>query len=504
MSSQASSTSTQTTQDSGAHWDARLWGALIVLCGVLFLDGLDVSMVGVALPSIRSDLGLSTSSLQWIVSGYVLGYGGLLLLGGRFADLLGRRRVLLGALAVFTVASVLGGLVSDGTLLVLTRFLKGAAAAFTAPASLSIITTTFAEGPARNRALSIYTACGASGFSLGLVLGGLMTELGWRWTFLLPVPIALALLVAAPRVLAKDAPVSGVRGSFDFAGAATITAAMLLLVRTVVEAPETGWGAPETLGGLLLSTLLMATFVAIELRSAHPLIRLGILRSGSLVRANIGMMTVFGAYVSFQFVGTLYLQSLLGWSALETALAFLPGGLLVAFGAPRIGPLVDRFGTERIILVGAVAFVLGYALFLRIGESFSYAAIFLPTMLLIGTGFALSYPTFNIQATAGVANHEQGLASGLVNTSFQVGGAIGLAIVTAVVSANSGSGADAASLLDGFRPAIAVVTGIAVVGLAVALAGTRLSRARLAETDEVAAPVPLEPAPEPIIERDAA
>ena len=503
MSSKASSTSTQTSQDSGAHWDARLWGALIVLCGVLFLDGLDVSMVGVALPSIRSDLGLSTSSLQWIVSGYVLGYGGLLLLGGRFADLLGRRRVLLGALAVFTVASVLGGLVSDGTLLVVTRFLKGAAAAFTAPASLSIITTTFAEGPARNRALSIYTACGASGFSLGLVLGGLMTELGWRWTFLLPVPIALALLVAAPRVLAKDAPVSGVRGSFDFAGAVTITAAMLMLVRTVVEAPETGWGAPETLGGLLLSALLMATFVAIELRSKHPLVRLGILRSGSLVRANIGMMTVFGAYVSFQFVGTLYLQSVLGWSALETALAFLPGGLLVAFGAPRLGPLVDRYGTERIVLAGAAAFVLGYALFLRVGESFSYAAIFLPTMLLIGTGFALCYPTFNIQATAGVSNHEQGLASGLVNTSFQVGGAIGLAIVTAVVSANSGSGADGASLLDGVRPAIAVVTSIAVIGLAVALAGMRLSRTRLAEADEVA-PVPLEPAPEPIIERDAA
>jgi EmrB/QacA subfamily drug resistance transporter len=503
MSSETSSaTSSQTTTDAEAHWDARLWGALVVLCGVLFLDGLDVSMVGVALPSIQSDLGLSTSSLQWIVSGYVLGYGGLLLLGGRFADLLGRRRVLLGALAVFAVASVLGGFVSDGTLLVVTRFLKGAAAAFTAPASLSIITTTFAEGPARNRALSIYTACGASGFSLGLVLGGLMTELGWRWTFLLPVPIALALLVAAPRVIAKDAPVPGARGSFDFAGAVTITAAMLMLVRTVVEAPQTGWGAPETLGGFVLSALLMAAFVAIELRSEHPLIRLGILRSGSLVRANIGMMTVFGAYVSFQFVGTLYLQSLLGWSAVETALAFLPGGLLVAFGAPRLGPLVDRFGTERIILVGAAAFVVGYALFLRVGESFSYAAIFLPTILLIGTGFALCYPTFNIQATAGVANHEQGLASGLVNTSFQVGGAIGLAIVTAVVSANSGSGADAASLLDGLRPAIAVVTGIAVVGLAVALAGTRLARARPAEA--VAAPVPLEPARETIIERDAA
>src|SRR5215211_356281 len=280
------------------QWDARLWSILILLCGVLFLDGLDVSMVGVALPSIRSDLGLSTSSLQWIVSGYVLGYGGLLLLGGRFADLLGRRRVLLGALAVFTVASVLGGLVSDGTLLVVTRFLKGAAAAFTAPASLSIITTTFAEGPARNRAISIYTSCGASGFSLGLVFGGLMTELGWRWTFLLPVPVAIALLIAAPRVLAKDGPIApGVRRSFDFAGAVTLTAGMLLLVRTIVEAPDTGWGAVETLGGMLIAIALLGTFVAIELRSATPLVRLGILRSGSLVRANLGMMTMFGAYI---------------------------------------------------------------------------------------------------------------------------------------------------------------------------------------------------------------
>ena len=462
----------------GQQWDARLWGALVVLCGVLFLDGLDVSMVGVALPSIGADLDLSTSSLQWVVSGYVLGYGGLLLLGGRFADLLGRRRVLLAALAVFTAASIVGGLVNDGTLLVITRFLKGAAAAFTAPASLSIITTTFAEGPARNRALAIYTACGASGFSLGLVFGGLLTELGWRWTFLLPVPIAIALLIAAPRVLAKDEPAEGPRRGFDFAGAATITAAMLLLVRTVVEAPEAGWSAPETLGGLVLAGLLLAAFVAIEQRSAHPLVRLGILRSGTLVRANLGMAAVFGAYVAFQFVGTLYLQQMLGWSPVETALAFLPGGLLVAFGAPRIGPLVDRYGTARIILVGAISFVIGYALFLRIGETLTYAAVFLPSMILVGVGFALCFPTLNIQATAGVADHEQGLASGLVNTSFQVGGAIGLAIVTAVVSSNT-SGTNAASMLDGFRPGIAVVTAIAALGLAVAVAGVlRESRDR--------------------------
>src|SRR5437763_13703028 len=183
-------TSPAAPRASAPRWSPRLWAVLIVLCGALFLDALDVSMVGVALPSIRADLGLTTSSLQWVVSGYVLGYGGLLLLGGRAADLLGRRRVLLVGLSVFTVASLLGGLVSDPTLLIVTRFLKGASATFTAPAGLSYITTTFAEGPARNKALSVYTACGASGFSMGLVLGGIMTEVGWRWTFLLPVPFA--------------------------------------------------------------------------------------------------------------------------------------------------------------------------------------------------------------------------------------------------------------------------------------------------------------------------
>jgi MFS family permease len=497
----ASTSSASPSSDAGLHWDARLWGALVVLCGVLFLDGLDVSMVGVALPSIGEDLDLSTSSLQWVVSGYVLGYGGLLLLGGRFADLLGRRRVLLAALAVFTLASILGGMTNDGTLLIATRFLKGAAAAFTAPASLSIITTTFAEGPARNRALSIYTACGASGFSMGLVFGGLLTELGWRWTFLLPVPVALAVLIAAPRVLAKDGPIqAGVRRSFDFAGAVTLTVGMLLLVRTIVEAPDTGWSAPQTIGGIALAAVVLAAFVAIERRSATPLVRLGILRSAPLVRANLGMMTMFGAYIGFQFVGTLYLQSVLGWSPLETALAFLPGGLLVAFGSPRLGPLVDRFGTARIIAAGSAAFLVGYALFNRIGDSFSYPGLFLPTMLLIGVGFGLSFPAFNMQATAGIANHEQGLASALVNTSLQVGGAIGLAISSAVISANSGGATHGAALLDGFQPAIGVVTGISAIGLVVALTGTGLLRRRRPELAIAVA----EAESEPLVEREAA
>src|SRR3954467_15945681 len=274
------------------RWDARRWGLLILLCGVLFLDGLDVSMVGVALPSIREDLGLSTSQLQWIVSGYVLGYGGLLLLGGRAADLLGRRRVLLAALTVFVVAPARGGLATSARLLIAARFIKGASAAFTAPAAFSIITTTFTEGPARNRALSIYTATAASGFSLGLVFGGLLTELSWRWTFLLPVPVAAALLFAIPRYIRRDMPHLGVRRRYDVPGAIALTTGMLLLVRTIVDAPDSGWGDPKTIAAFAISIGLLATFVAIERRTPQPLVRLGILRSGSLVRANLGMATV--------------------------------------------------------------------------------------------------------------------------------------------------------------------------------------------------------------------
>jgi MFS family permease len=486
-------TATATAQT--PKWDASVWGLMVVLCGVLFLDGLDVSMVGMALPSIESDLGLTTSQLQWVVSGYVLGYGGFLLLGGRAADLLGRRRVLLIALAVFAVASALGGVVSDGTLLVVTRFLKGASAAFTAPAGLSIITTQFAEGPERNRALSIYTATGASGFSLGLVAGGLLTELGWRWTFLLPVPIAVALLALAPRYLPRDSVARVGRRSFDIPGAVTLTAGMLLLVRTIVEAPEQGWGSPETIAAFALATALLGVFVAIERRSRAPLVRLGILRSGSLVRANLSMMALFGAYVGFQFVMTLYLQATNGWSPVETALAFLPAGMLVAVGAPRLGPLVDRFGAPRVIAAGAFSSLVGYALILRLDAVPEYGLVLLPTMLLIGVGFMLLFPTLNIQATSGVADHEQGLASGLVQTSFQIGGAVGLAIVTAVVSAGAGGSTDPDTLLDAYRTGIVVALAVAALGAVVAVAG--LARER---REEAAVPLARE---EPCLESAA-
>jgi MFS family permease len=463
---------TSSSSPAAQRWDARLWGALFLLCGIVFLDGLDVSMVGVALPSIQADLGLTTSQLQWVISAYVLGLGGVLLLGGRASDLLGRRRVLIGALSVFTLASLIGGLVSDGTLLIAARFLKGLAAAFTVPAALSLITTTFTEGPARNKAMGIFNAFGASGFSFGLIFGGLLTEVGWRWTFLLPVPVAAALLFMLPRYIARDRPYLGPKRSYDIPGALLLTGGMLLLVRTIVEAPTTGWGEPETLAGFALAIGLLAAFVAVERRVAQPLVRLGIFRSAALVRTNLGAMCLFGAYVGFQFVATLYLQTTLGWSALETALAFLPGGLLVAFGAPRMGAVITRYGTAKPVVASAVAFALGYALFLRVDAS-PYVFTFLPTMLLIGAGFALGYSSLSVQAASGVSDHEQGLAAGLVQTSFQMGGAIVLAAVSAVVGEGS---------ISDYRTAIAIVVGVAVVSLLLALAGVARPR-----TDEVVA-----------------
>jgi EmrB/QacA subfamily drug resistance transporter len=443
----------------------RAYGALLVLCGALFLDALDVSMIGVALPSIRNELEMSTTSLQWVVSGYVLGYGGFLLLGGRAADLLGRRRMFLISLGVFIVASGLGGLANDGTLLIVTRFIKGISAAFTAPAGLSIITTSFPEGPLRNKALSIYTATGATGFSLGLVFGGVLTELGWRWVFFLPVPLALITLIAAIRLVPGGPPAVRTGRKFDVAGAVSLTAAMLLTVFTLVEAPSAGWSSGRTLGSFAIAAAILAVFVLHEQRTPAPLVRLGILRSSSLVRANLGAMSLIGGWFGFQFIATLYMQQLRGWSALETGLAIFPGGLLVAVLAPRIAPLVMRFGVTRLIVAGLVSTVVAYALFLPIGLDSSYAAAMLPTFVLGGLGFALAYGPLNIAATNGVAPEEQGLAGGLVNTSFQFGGALVLAVVTAVNNANVGAGGTPQALLDGFQAAVIVSVVAAVLGV---------------------------------------
>jgi EmrB/QacA subfamily drug resistance transporter len=456
--------STAVPQNPVERLSARAWGMLLVLCGAIFLDAMDVSMIGVALPSIREDLGLSTSSLQWVVSAYVLGYGGFLLLGGHAADLFGRRRMFLISLGVFVIASALGGFATNGALLIATRFIKGVSAGFTAPAGLSIITTSFAEGAARNKAISIYTATGATGFSLGLVFGGLLTEIGWRWVFFLPVPVAFVTLLGAIRLVPTDWRSRRPAQTFDLAGALTLTAAMLLLVFTVVEAPDKGWGSLRTIGSFVGVAAILALFVGIERRVRTPLVRLGILRSAPLVQANLGAMMLVGGWFGFQFIATLYMQQLRGWSPLQTGIAIFPAGLLVALLAPRIGPLVARFGVRPLVTAGLAATAGAYALFLPIGLHSGYAAAMLPTFLLAGLGFALAYGPLNIAGTNGVAPEEQGLASGLVSTSFQVGGALVLAAVTAVNNAARTSGS-AQGILDGFHAAIVVSVIAGSVGV---------------------------------------
>ena len=446
----------------GTNWNRTTWALLVVLCGALFLDALDISMIGVALPSMGQELHMSPGTLQWIVSAYVLGYGGLLLLGGRAADLLGRRVVFLSAVGVFGAASLVSAFMTNDTALIALRLVKGISAAFTVPAGLSIITTTFAEGAARNRALSIYTVCGASGFSLGLVFGGLLTELGWRATLVAPAPVALILVSFGAKLLPRAARGRLSLGQLDILGALTSTASLLTLVYAVVEAPTRGWGSIETIASLAVSAALMAAFVLIERRHRYPLVRLNILRSSTLVHANLSGAVMAGGYFAFQFVVTLYLQNSLRWSPMEMALGFLPAGLIVVSSAPRMGAVLERVGTPRLILGGLLAFAIGYLLFLRVEPGQNYAVFLLPTMILVGIGFGLSFPSINAQATAGVAEHEQGLASGLVNTSIQVGGAIVLAVITAIIGDRPAAATGA--LLPGMGSALAVVAGVSVAG----------------------------------------
>jgi len=473
MTSQIPSTTpaASTVVERGNNWTATTWLLLVVLCGALFLDGLDISMVGVALPSIGSDLGMSPSSLQWIVSGYVLGYGGLLLLGGRSADLLGRRQVFLTAVAVFGLASVASATLSSPEAIIALRFVKGVAAAFTVPAGLSIITTTFAEGPARNRALSIYTVVGASGFSLGLVFGGALTEVGWRATFLLPGPVALLLVAVGYRVVPASKRSVSRLAHFDLAGALTSTAALLSLVVAVVEAPEHGWGSPTVLGLLGVAVALAVAFVLVELRHPTPLVRLGILRNWHLVHANFSGAIMAGGYFSFQFLATLYLQDSLGWSPMAMALGFLPAGLLVIASSTRIDRVLARVSTQTLIAIGLTSFLVAYVLFLRVDPGLGYAVLLLPTMLLLGVGFATAFPSINVQATAGVADHEQGLASGLVNTSVQIGGAVVLAVVSVILAnaATADGPAQPDQLIPGMLSGLQVIVGLTAVGVVASL-----------------------------------
>ncbi|WP_255560607.1 MFS transporter [Mumia sp. zg.B53] len=353
-------------QPSRSRARARDAPMLAVLCGAIFLEGIDLSMTAVALPSIRADLDMSTTGLQWVVSAYALGYGGFVLLGGRASDVLGRRRTFLTWLVVFLLFSGLGGVAVDGWMLVVSRFVTGVAAGFLTPAGLALVTTTFAEGPRRDRALLIYSGAAAGGFSLGMMVGGLLTAIDWRWVFFAPVIMSAVLFAGAVALVPRDERGDGsARERFDVRGTLALTSAMLLVVLALVQSPQAP--ALRTVVVGVLGLALLGLFVALERRAPAPVVRLGILRSGRLVRANLAALLLVGAFVGFQFVMVLYLQELRGWSEVKTGMAMAVLGLDAVL-APTITPLlVARWGNTVVFLSGFVVAAVAYASLLRLG-----------------------------------------------------------------------------------------------------------------------------------------
>ncbi|MEW2178522.1 MFS transporter [Streptomyces sp. NPDC005406] len=446
---------------------ARKWGILLVLCGAIFLEGIDVAMLNVALPAIRADLGLSTGELQWVMSAYVLGYGGFMLLGGRAADLFGRRRMFVLWLTVFLLFSGLGGLATEGWMLIVARFITGVSAAFMTPAGLSVITTGFAEGPERNKALLLYSGTAAGGFTIGLVAGGLLTAVGWRWVFFAPVVLSFLILVAALAVVPTSERPDRTGKRVDAGGALTVTVALVLIVLGVERAAHSG--VIVSAGTLLAGLAFLVGFLLIERRSAEPLVRLGIFRNGALVRANLSAMLFAAGFFGFQFLVVLYLQELRDWSSLQTSFAMLVIGV-DAILSPTLTPrLVHRFGNAAVIFGGLLLAVLSYGLFLPLGADWSYAAMF-PGLIILGLAFSLAYGPLTIVATEGIAEEEQGLAGGLLYTAFQFGAALGLSAVTAV-SVAATQGETPAALLEGYRTGLLVPFVAAVLAAVVSAFG---------------------------------
>ncbi|MBW9053221.1 MFS transporter [Rhizobium mesosinicum] len=457
------STSPPLTAESG-RMGAGAAGMLAVLCGAIFLEGVDAAMLNIALPSIRAELGLSTTTLSAVVSAYVLAYAGLMLLGGRVADIYGKRKVFLTALAVFLLFSGLGGFATEGWMLLTARFVTGAAAAFMTPAGLALISGSFPEGLQRNRAVLIYAGTASAGFSLGLVIGGLLSAVGWRWVFFAPVIVSAILLVAGLKLIVENKESIAPRQRFDIAGAVTLTGAMLLAAYTLTRLEHATGELSWTIATAGASAVLWLAFILIERTSRAPLMRLGIFRSASLVRSNLGAMLFTGAFFGFQFIVSLYLQELLGWSAFETSLALIVIGM-DAILAPLLTPLlVERFGNGRVVLGGFAFAVAGYALFLGMGLDWTYAAM-LPSTILLGLAFSLGYGPLTIIATEGIAENEQGLASGLVNTSFQFGAALGLSAVSAVGTLALGDGDSPSERLEALRTALLIPVAATAIGM---------------------------------------
>lgn len=448
------------------------WSLALLAFGSL-ITALDFTIVYVALPDIAREVGFSTHSLQWVVSAYAIAYGGFLLLGGRLSDQLGRRRMFVAGMLAFGGASLLGGLSADSAQLIAARVLQGLGGAILFPATLALVTTTFAEGSERNRAMSVWAGAGAVGLSLGALLGGVLTELvGWQGVFFVNVPLVALGAAAAFRLLPADGPRERGRG-FDLAGALTGTAGATLLVFAIAQAPERGWGAAEVLGAAGLAVLLLALFVRIEARSPSPLMPLRLLRAPALVAA-LGVIFAFGLTLqAIPYFLTLYFQNVLGYSALEGGLAFLGPTLAITAGNAIADRLVAHLGTRVALVAGMLVGALGAALLaLEISADGTYT-VTLAGIVVAGLGMGLVFPPMFIAASSGVAGHEQGTASGMASTALQVGSGAGLAVLVGIASADlDGLTGEAlrGATADGLSSAYLVIAAGALLGALVALA----------------------------------
>ncbi|GAA0209359.1 MFS transporter [Saccharothrix mutabilis subsp. mutabilis] len=436
---------------------------LAVVCAVQFLDAMDIASMGPALPLVQDDLAMSPAALQWVVSAYALGFGGFLLLGGRLADVYNRKKLLIGWLVVFIVASLVGGFADNGLLLVVARLAKGISAGITAPVAMAVLLDAFREPSARNRALGTFLAVASAGYSLGLVLGGLLSSISWRLTMFLPAVVGLIVAVLAGAVVPGRQEASQ-RQRMDVLGAVLVTAGAVALVYGLSRAATNGWGDWITIASLAAAVVLFPIFAAVERNHPAPLVPLGIFRRPQLTRANICML-FFGAYVAFQFVLTLYYQVELGWSPLQAGLAFLVGGVLTA-GTARYGAvLVTKHGAWPVASIGLVMMCVGYLAWVLFIGSVDPLVLLAVQQLLGGFGFAAVYPALNIAAVGSAAEDEQGLASGLFNAGAQIGNGIVVAITATVLTVVT------SSALSGYRAGLWVVTITTIAVTLLALAG---------------------------------
>jgi EmrB/QacA subfamily drug resistance transporter len=470
--------------------DRSRWVALLVLCVGMLMIVLDATVVNVALPSIQSDLGFSQSSLAWVVNAYLIAFGGLLL-AGRLGDLLSRRGVFLSGLGVFTSASLLCGLAQSQALLIAARFVQGVGGAMTSAVILGMIVSMFPERGEQARAIGVYSFAAAAGGSVGLLAGGVLTQgLGWHWVFFINLPIGAATAALAPRVLPRDRGIGFGRGA-DAGGAVLITGSLMLGVYTIVKpAAEYGWSAGRTLalGGIALA--LLAAFVAGESTAGNPLVPLRIFRSRNVSGANvIQALTVAGMFGMF-FLGVLYLQRVLGYDSLETGLAFLPVTLVIATLSLRYSDrLTMRFGARTVLLPGLALIAVALGLVARVPVAGSYLTDVLPAMLLMGVGIGVAFPALATLAMSGATPSDAGLASGLVNTTMQVGAALGLAVLATLSATRSqaltgGGEATAAALTGGYRLALLIAAALVVAAVAVAVTVLRPKRQAAEEPED--------------------